>query len=129
MSFLIAANYIVEDKKAVDDIINKMKYQKPTDSNEMLPTSSASESSVVEDAEVQRNNARWVTRVKDLDRHVISMMIDARSNLSIVRSTWFMSVRTSARIFLVKTSLVSFPNDPRLMTLYDHSKIGSRSLD
>ena len=58
MSFLIAANYIVADKKAVDDIINKMKYQKPTDSNEMLPTSSASESSVVEDAEVQRNNAR-----------------------------------------------------------------------
>lgn len=48
MCFLIAANYIVEDKANVDDYIKKRNYQKVTDSNEMIvqAPSSGSETSV-----------------------------------------------------------------------------------
>jgi hypothetical protein len=48
MCFLVAANYIVEDKANVDDYIKKRNYQKVTDSNEMIvqAPSSGSETSV-----------------------------------------------------------------------------------
>ena len=63
MCFLIAANYIVEDKANVDDYIKKRNYQKVTDSNEMIvqAPSSGSETSVN-----NVNESSWVTKMNHL---------------------------------------------------------------